>query len=376
MVAGAKKDALIEDFQNAIDQSINGLPYKGWLDKHDVYHPGFLDLFDEIVEKHGWSYNGSRGWRSRVIYETNLKSAFAAGRLKQMREPAVLKVFPYWQYVHGMDRDPLHPREEHLNFDGLVLNASDPFWEIYYPPNGWKCSCGVRPVSKTKLNRLGKSEPDKAPVVQYVQKKDTATGELIEYPKGVDLGWGYTPGRTWAEGLVPRELQKPLLQQMELPGLDALTPLQQLAKPLDAVLLPAGKDDTFYLSSFLKKFSAEIGKPKLFRDRAGQALLISDDLFRERTGKMKIMKRGREIYIEQLAEAIKDPDEIWVNWIWHDKMKKWILDRRFIRLNPENGLLAIFEWSNLGWSGTTVYKSDSKQVERRRNGALLYRRKK
>ena len=37
----------------------------------------FRDDFDGIVEKHGWSYNGSRGWHSRVIFDTNVNMAYA-----------------------------------------------------------------------------------------------------------------------------------------------------------------------------------------------------------------------------------------------------------------------------------------------------------
>ena len=130
VVAGAQKDALLEDFQQAIDEAIaKGMPLKGWLDKDDTYHPGFIDRFDEIVKRHGWDYNGGRNWRARVIYETNLKTAYAAGRYKQMTDPASLKAFPYWQYKHAWERIPLHPREEHEAWDGLILRADDPWWQ-------------------------------------------------------------------------------------------------------------------------------------------------------------------------------------------------------------------------------------------------------
>lgn len=357
---------MLEDFQNAIDDAIaKGEPYET-----------FAKRFDQIVTKHGWSYNGSRGWRSRVIYETNLKTAYAAGRFKQMNEPAVKKAFPFWQYVHGLERVPVTPREEHLAFDGKVLAADDLWWLTYYPPNGWKCGCGVRPVSNIRLKRLGKTGADPSPSIKTRRLKDPGTGEWLDYPEGVDFGWAYAPGRTWADGLVPVELQRPLNTQLELPRIDKLTPLTALSKPFDSPILPKGQSDEFYLKSFLSKFGAATGIPKLFRDKSGQAIAVSDDLFRDRAGKIKIKKRGRELHVERLAETIIDPDEIWANWVWHDKLKKWLIDRRYIRLDPENGKLAIFEWSGFGWTGTTAYQSDKKQAERRRQGALLYRRPK
>ena len=32
-------------------------------------------------------------------------------------------------------------REEHALMDGITLPPSDPFWDKYYPPNGWGCRC-------------------------------------------------------------------------------------------------------------------------------------------------------------------------------------------------------------------------------------------
>lgn len=384
MVAGAKKDALLEDFQKAIDDAIaKGLPFKGWLDKNDVYHPGFLDRFDEIVKRHGWSYKGGREWRARVIYETNLKSAYAAGRYKQMTDPDVLKVYPYWQYVHGLRRVPDSPREEHEAWDGLILRADDPWWATYYPPNGWKCGCGVRPVSRAKLKKLGKSEPDPSPMIELEERRDPGTDEWIRYPKGVDMGWAYAPGRTWADGLVPRELQKPLGVQMELPGLERLPPLKSFAKPITAPLLDKGLRQEDYVRAFLTRFDADIDDPALFRDKAGHVIVVSDDLFKTPAGVSKL-NSSRAIHLAAQAEVLKDPDEIWVDWEWHRDKRKWILKRRYMRALENLAGMQVFEWSQTGWRGTTVYNAESgkkgkrrpnfNQLETWRHGALLYRR--
>ncbi len=34
-------------------------------------------------------------------------------------------------------------RDEHVMLNGVVKPVDDPFWGIYYPPNGWRCSCDV-----------------------------------------------------------------------------------------------------------------------------------------------------------------------------------------------------------------------------------------
>ena len=41
-------------------------------------------------------------------------------------------------------------REEHRRLDGVTLPATDPFWDKYYPPNGWGCRCQVTKVRRSK----------------------------------------------------------------------------------------------------------------------------------------------------------------------------------------------------------------------------------
>jgi SPP1 gp7 family putative phage head morphogenesis protein len=32
-------------------------------------------------------------------------------------------------------------RPEHVKLDNITLPADDPFWDTYFPPNGWRCRC-------------------------------------------------------------------------------------------------------------------------------------------------------------------------------------------------------------------------------------------
>ena len=41
-------------------------------------------------------------------------------------------------------------RPAHAEMAGITLPASDPFWEEFYPPNGWGCRCSVVQVRKSK----------------------------------------------------------------------------------------------------------------------------------------------------------------------------------------------------------------------------------
>jgi uncharacterized protein with gpF-like domain len=179
-VAGAARDDLLADLREAVKKAVA----KG------TTLAEFQKDFDALVQKSGWSYKGSRGWRTRVIYETNLRTSYQAGRYKQMTDPEVMQRRPYWQYVHG---DSKNPRPEHLAWDGLVLPADDPWWETHYPPNGWGCKCKVLTLSPRELKKLGKDEPDSAP--DNGSRLVEVPGRGLErVPNGIDPGWAYNVG--------------------------------------------------------------------------------------------------------------------------------------------------------------------------------------
>lgn len=143
-IAGAMQEDLLADFREAVEAAI----------RDGETLEDFRARFDDIVERHGWQYNGSRGWRTRVIYQTNLRTSYMAGRWE------TLQTFPYLRYQHNT---VANPREDHQAWDGLVLPRDDPWWDTHYPPNGWGCRCSVTGVSEARMRALGKSGPDRTP---------------------------------------------------------------------------------------------------------------------------------------------------------------------------------------------------------------------
>ena len=88
--------------------------------------------------------------RIRTIINSNINSAYAAGRyLEQMEETDFA---PYWQYMAVNDEST---RPEHKALHLKVYKSTDRFWENFYPPNGWNCRCYVRNLTKRQVERMG-----------------------------------------------------------------------------------------------------------------------------------------------------------------------------------------------------------------------------
>lgn len=189
VLAGVTRQDILTDVQGLVQKALkDGVPLKE-----------FQKQFAKAIEGK-WVPTNKDGepntaWRSRVIYETNVRTAYAAGRWSQLH--ALKKTHPYWKYRHG---DSRRPRPQHLAWDGQMLKADDPWWQSHYPPNGWGCRCFVDACDQVDLEDSGREAPDQAP--PDAMRKVKYGDREIDVPAGVDPGWGYAPGGQGAQGLL------------------------------------------------------------------------------------------------------------------------------------------------------------------------------
>ena len=89
--------------------------------------------------------------------------------------------FPNLMY-RTMEDDRVRP--EHQALDGITLPLSDPFWNKYYPPNGWNCRCTVDQLPSTvKLDNpaaAGKLAKNEAKVVPLFQNNVGKSGIIFK----------------------------------------------------------------------------------------------------------------------------------------------------------------------------------------------------
>jgi len=179
-VAGAPLD-VVKDIHTAI---LKGLETGQTLSQ-------FRKDFDDTVQRNGWAYKGKRGWRTALIYNTNMHSAYMAGRWQQIVESADRR--PYLEYRAVKDSKT---RPQHLQMDGTILPITHSFWSQYYPPNGWNCRCTVRSYSYEEMVAAGKAVSNE-PVIRY-RDVTSEDGEITDrVPVGIDPGWNHNVGESW-----------------------------------------------------------------------------------------------------------------------------------------------------------------------------------
>lgn len=353
MVAGAAKADLLADLAAAVDRAIAEGGSIGQ----------FRRDFGAIVARTGWDFKGGRNWRTRVIYTTNAATSYAAGRLAQLQQFAV------WVYKHN--DSVLHPRPIHLSWDGLVLPREHPFWQTHYPPNGWGCKCRAFGVSDPALARKLGGDPDK-PLPGNWQRIDPQTGA----PVGIDAGWAYAPGATATStlrGLLPQasdDLPDVCLVERCILDTGPPPPLPAARAAAPERLLPEGRPADWYVQRFLDEFGVPPGEVRLFEDVAGDAVLIGRELFTDRKGALKALKRGRERHLLLLADTIKSPDEIWLALDRPQARGRPVLRRRYVArwliAGSQVPALVVFEWARDLWRGVTAFGPDDiANLERR-----------
>lgn len=156
--------------------------------------------------------------RLKTIYQTNLQSAYMAGRKAEMEQTA--ETHPYWMYVAILDGKT---RPSHRALHGQVFRHDDPIWSAIFPPNGFNCRCRVVALTEAAVKRRGLTVVSSAgrsfteTVETGTDKRTgeirtaTVTGLRTTDAEGraitfrTDPGFNHAPGAGLAEALTRKE---------------------------------------------------------------------------------------------------------------------------------------------------------------------------
>lgn len=340
----------------------------------------------EIIERRGWT--GERAWRVDNIFRTNVQGAFMTGRYAQIKR--VSQARPYWQYSAVNDR---RTRPAHAALHGKIFPHDHPFWEKWYPPNGYRCRCTVKTLSEDELAEKGLSVEQRDPTGSYIVPKDPKTGNLMP-PVAVmpDPGWAYNPGKTFWGGVVEQSGKPGKWTAIKgLKGPERYhRPALRNVRPADifdldeGALLPSGRSDDFYRAEFVKRF----GEEKVLTDAAGEPVVLSlrSFLIDKTPGakpEWKFKKAGHGQSIPLIEDMLLHPYEIWLT-PQQNEQGRVRLSRRYVcvwktRDKERIAGMQVVEVNGGVFQGVTSFipmkqgDYDLEYAERQRLGLLLFK---
>lgn len=344
-----------------------------------------------IFERRGWA--GDAAWRLDNIFRTNIQTAYNVGRYKQMTDPDVLKARPYWQYSAVNDR---RTRPLHAALNGQVFPADHSFWQTWYPPNGYRCRCGVVTLSGRDIKAEKLTVQTNDPTGKLIEPVDPVSGrKMLARPMMPDPGFANNPGRTYWGGIVDAAIKSGKWEA--LPGMKSAADYGRRklenVRPADisnldeSMLLPAGKGDEFYKGEFTKLY----GEEKVVTDATGEPVILSLRSFMEvkspkAKASWKFSKGGHGESIPVLEDMLGNPFEIWLTPQRDKATGKIRLSKRYIGLwktedKKRIGGLAVYEVSGGVFQGVTSFipfakgKPALNYTEKQREGLLLWKQR-
>ena len=139
----------------------------------------------ELLESKGWE--GQLPHHIDLVFRQNVQTAYQVGRYQQMTTTAAVEARPYWMYDAVNDE---RTRPTHKMMDGQVRRYDDPFWDEWYPPNGFGCRCGVITLSAQQVKQRGIDVQRGMPRATV----DIETGEITHWKP--DKGFDVNPAKT------------------------------------------------------------------------------------------------------------------------------------------------------------------------------------
>jgi len=254
-VAKVTRLDILEDIRSALQQALDEGKTDRWFRQQlepELQRKGWWgprDTTDPVTGEPVPIQQGSP-WRLDTIFRTNMSVLYSAGRWAEQMENVDDR--PYWMYTGINDS---HTRKSHLALHGLVLRYDDPFWQAFYPPNGWggrrggvcpgrkpsdppfgrasyppngwRCRCGVIALSAADVRARGlkvsgsgsamgwelKLVSEKTGEMQNVATFNTGTTKVA-----TDVGWSYAPGAAYRPDLARYQGTLQPLAQQELRG--------------------------------------------------------------------------------------------------------------------------------------------------------------
>lgn len=358
------------------------LKAKGWWGRQEAPDP-------ETGEVREVQLGSSR--RLGLIYDTNMRAAHAAARWERIQEAKA--ALPYLVYTAVLDERTRHLHAQWGGRGGvrIILPVDHPFWLTRYPPNGWRCRCTVLQMSAAMLKARGWSVTTDAQLAamkadRTVMVPNTRRGTFDVVPVGVDPGFGYNVGMARRAALTPPPAPEPWRDVVIGDRWPRALPPRPEPRPSDARRRPDLEPDAA-AEELARLVGVEL--EGVFIDQAQMPLVIGRKLFQKKNdqGEAVASKAGKDHraeWVEALAEAIRNPDEIWIAVETERGGGSRMVRRHLAVLQTDEGpayVVVAFSGRDR-WDGATTFiphggaAKAGRYVDRNvRVGTLVYQRK-
>ncbi len=289
----------------------------------------------------------------RTNFNTAINNAYLAGQYNQSMQN--IDILPYFRYVAIMDD---RTRDEHAALHGTIKRKDDPFWDTYFPPNGWNCRCSVEELTEkeAKSDPMFKKEPPLIPI-DHIWQKNTGKDKTI---------WG-----KWLDCNSPKNLSNLFFLNSHCP--DKYTKTYKDYKLKDWKDLPENRLKKLLNTDNLTKEQLLAEYEKYLNNRTIKDVLnIPVKLLKSKSNKFKKGYSIKEIrnrfkYLYHIDDVIQNPDEIWF-YLDHKRYK-------YLKKYKKNIVILIdFVDGQMEYFNIFISSSD-KYIDKQRKGFLVYRKK-
>ena len=302
-----------------------------------------------------------------VVYRQNIQQSYMAGRYWQMTNPEVLKRRPYWQYLTVRDD---HRRPSHRRQHGKIYPANHPYWNTWYPTNGFRCRCTVVSLSAAEIEERGLTVEEQLPMDlpdggfegnhasgHYGDRVGKAIRKDMET---------FVPVYSGGYGHYGRPAKIPSSALLESP--EGLLSAEDLQRTMTTTEI-----SEFYRQAYRK----EMGIPVGFEfadvpDALGQSINFNMGGLEYLIGKGD----GRERFIPFVKPAIENPYEVWLVETKTATGNIRYRKRYVAGFEGREGahLVVVDEFEPNRWGIWNAYPMEPSRVNRERNGVLLFGR--
>lgn len=212
---------------------------------------------------------------------------------------------PYLEYVTMADE---RVREEHQGLHGIILPVDDPFWNSYYPPNGYRCRCSTRKRTEREYNRKAAHytlSGDSLLDSEAAQKK---AGKVVAKPFRHNVGTSEVferDGHPYFKA--NKDAKEQQLSAVKNYGMKSVKDVYKGENRLSRYKASITDETGFnaYWDSLVQKYEGKDGGFTIIDKKNRISAHFDRDL------KEKIIHRERHLYFDEVERLINDPHEVW-----------------------------------------------------------------